>query len=219
MGPRLAAAARPLTTEDVWRTSLSGCSQALFACSWWNSMCGHSATCVWERMRCSVTRPSLSVLPLSYCTAVSDLTSRVNRRALPRLQESARILVDLAQANGRADHSFQDLKEIMETWRCGRTSPGIGVHDNNRDVGHRLVKLSLSDSAALDLACCLQPHPQAAHAQRVGEPGALAGRAGVAQPDLQHRHQLVRLHDAPGRQPAPAGLQGAGLQGATESWT
>ena len=33
------------------------------------------------------------------------------------LQESARILVDLAAANGRPDHSFTDLKEIMETWR------------------------------------------------------------------------------------------------------
>lgn len=35
--------------------------------------------------------------------------------------------MDLAQANGRADHSFQDLKEIMETWRWGGgEEPGLG---------------------------------------------------------------------------------------------
>ncbi|GIL45633.1 hypothetical protein Vafri_2841, partial [Volvox africanus] len=36
---------------------------------------------------------------------------------LVELKESARILVDLAQGGGRPDHSFTDLKEIMETWR------------------------------------------------------------------------------------------------------
>ncbi|GFR40173.1 hypothetical protein Agub_g730, partial [Astrephomene gubernaculifera] len=36
---------------------------------------------------------------------------------LVELKESARILVDLAQANGRPEHAFTDLKEIMATWR------------------------------------------------------------------------------------------------------
>ena len=50
---------------------------------------------------------------------------------LVELKESARILVDLAAtSNGlasRQDHTFTDLKDIMETWRCATQGQALNA--------------------------------------------------------------------------------------------
>ena len=37
---------------------------------------------------------------------------------LVELKESGRILSDLANGNTRRDHTFNEMREIMESWRC-----------------------------------------------------------------------------------------------------
>ena len=69
---------------------------------------------VWERS-------SLEGYLFAECLLPPHTSSHLSPQVfqqLVELKESGRILSDLANGNTRRDHTFNEMREIMESWRC-----------------------------------------------------------------------------------------------------